>query len=143
MIHALLLLLSLSPSAHACSCVELPGIEQQFAENDIVAEIKVTKKRARNFYLLDGSDRPTDVVYTANVPTVYKGKPEKTFEFMSAYDSAACGLNLAEGEKYLLWYRQPQGHSYGPVPYVHLCSGTRALKDAKQDVEWLKEHGGN
>jgi hypothetical protein len=122
--------------AFGCSCAP-QDIKKEFERSDYVMIATVTEKTARDFDPYDDLNRITDYEITLNIKRSYKGDLRKKPHVMTASDDARCGFNLKLGETYLFWMDKPHPDSPVSVPIVHICSRTKHISQAKDDIKWL------
>ncbi|MGS0683937.1 hypothetical protein ACVBEQ_02070 [Nakamurella sp. GG22] len=108
-----------SGTAYACSCMQ-QSLTDQVSSADIV--FTGTAKSS------DGSQNPTSsadpVRWTFAVDGVQKGNVTRTFDVVSALDSASCGIPFAIDQRYLV-----VGYLDGATMTANLCGGTVAVDE--------------
>jgi MYXO-CTERM domain-containing protein len=111
--------------AEACSCRPPPPAQESFEEAQAVF-IGVPQAFERGEGLR--------VQVPMKVERAYKGVREATVDIGTARDSAACGYPFEVGQPYLVY-------AYGDADglAVSLCSRTRPLDDAQDDVQAIEE----
>jgi hypothetical protein len=124
--------------ALACSCRPEGPIAQEYQDYDYIFKGTVVRKLRKDLNNLDRSERFTDYEYVLRVSKTYKGQIDRRVIVYSGIDSAMCGLNLTSGKPYLVWVREnPNG---GRGFEVSICTRTRAVSDAQEDLEWLEDN---
>jgi len=112
--------------ARACSCATQTR-EQAFESAAAVFEgrvIEITRSKARP----DGG--PPRVRVTLLVVRAWKGVQTERMTVLTAGDEAACGFGFREGESYLVYAQKG-----GSLPGVSLCSRTRPMAEAGEDID--------
>ena len=89
---ALPVLLVTAPCAQACDC-DRPTPESSIAGSEFIAEVTVLGEEER-----DGKR-----VYSLAVERAWKGDPSSQEQVSTESETTACGLQLAEGERYILF----------------------------------------
>lgn len=122
-------------TAEACRCVPPPPPKKALEAAAAVfvgKAAKIEPDEARSF-----------VVVTFEVRTFWKGADTKTVQVRTPGSSAACGNEFAKDQWYLVYcHAEPDetrpGEKEPPlVLHTNLCSRTRALKDAAEDLKEL------
>ena len=116
--------------SNACSCIDPGPPSAAMAGSAAVFRGKVVS--IREFDRGDGSwgtDDPTTVEF--DVKTVWKGPNHQTLYLTTARSGASCGFTFIEGTEYVVYSRD------GAT--VSLCSRTRALSEAADDLAELGE----
>lgn len=151
---------TLGPSpASACSCMAPPPPAEALAESDHVFEGRVTAidqtdagaaADPRGDGDLAGGGAPPPpplpgaLTVTFEVVRTWKGADAEKFSVVTAGNTAACGFPFEEGETYLV-YATAGDHDEdgadddveGPLPGTGLCSRTKAIPDAGEDLAAL------
>jgi hypothetical protein len=112
--------------ARACSCATQTR-EQAFKSAAAVFEgrvVEITRSKARP----DGG-RPRLQV-TLLVVRAWKGVKSERMTVLTAGDEAACGFGFQQGESYLVYAQKG-----GSLPGVSLCSRTRPMAEAGEDID--------
>ncbi len=81
-----------APCAYACDC-DRPTPESSISGSDLIAEVTV----------LDEAERDGKRVYELQVERAWKGDPSGREQVSTETQVTACGLQLAEGERYVLF----------------------------------------
>jgi hypothetical protein len=118
-----------SESILACSCLPAKSAAQELEISTAVFSGKVTKiKRHKNAENIFGS---VEVIF--NVDKAYKGVKKKTISVFTSSDSASCGFNFKVNQAYLVY---AHGNDEGKIQ-ASICSRTKRLKDAREDLKEL------
>ena len=117
---------------YACSCV-VPGTpSQELANSSLVYSGSAVSVREDQPFL--GIDRlPANGMTTVEfkVDTVWKGNIEERMTLETARYGASCGFTFVEEEEYIVYSRDGKT--------VSLCSRTRSLSEAQEDLAALGE----
>ena len=117
---------------YACSCA-MPGTPaEELANSSLVFAGSAASVREDQPFL--GIDRlPANGLTTVEfkVDTVWKGNIEETMTLETARYGASCGFTFVEEEEYIVYSRDGKT--------VSLCSRTRSLSDAQEDLAALGE----
>ncbi len=124
----LLLLISLIGTALACSCIADDSIENKFNRSDEVFIGKVIDI-TENENIITGFNQ---FEIKMSLSKSYKGSIDKNKIIYTNKDSAACGYNFEENSSYLIY-----AYEYENELGTGLCSGTKEIKDANSDLEYL------
>lgn len=112
-----------SGAASACSCV---GLTDEEALRNSAAVFVGTLREIRRPTIGFSSDDPSRFVF--DVEAVYKGRVHQVQSIVSASDGASCGLEVAEGERALVFAHAGGESSMVDGEYAAgLCGGTRVL----------------
>jgi len=126
-----------SPS-FACSCAGGLPIEKYCESTDAIFSGKVILSKTID---PDGSPMSQDeyVEYVLEVADWYKAKGAAYAVVRSSAWGNLCGLDLEMGQEYLLW-----GYRAGADFFLHtnICTRTRLLPAANDDLAWLTNHPG-
>jgi hypothetical protein len=126
---AVLLAMVTPASARACTCLPAPPPSEALERADFVFTGEVTEvRRPENTPPGQG-----EIVYTFDIGQAIKGAVKSPFEVVSAASGAACGRSFARGQAYLVYARSKDGRARD-----NLCSRTRRLEDAGEDLEFLR-----
>jgi hypothetical protein len=117
-----------SASAQACSCVTQTR-EQAFESAAAVFEGRVTEITRSKPDAENGSGR---LLVSMLVVRAWKGVEVERVTVLTAGDGAACGYGFRQGESYLVYAYQG-----GAQPKVSLCSRTRPVAEAGEDLDAL------
>ena len=117
---------------YACSCV-VPGTpSEELANSALVFAGSAVAVREDQPFL--GINRlPANGLTTVEfkVDTVWKGNIMETMTLQTARYGASCGFTFVEGEEYIVYSHDGKT--------VSLCSRTRSLRDAQEDLAALGE----
>ena len=117
---------------YACSCI-MPGTpSEELANSSLVFAGSAASVREDQPFL--GIDRlPANGLTTVEfkVDTVWKGNTKETTTLETARYGASCGFTFVEEEEYIVYSRDGKA--------VSLCSRTRSLSDAQEDLAALGE----
>ena len=111
----------------ACSCAPPPPPKEALAASSAVFTGKVVAVE-------DVGDFQRSV--TIEVASSWKGVKAKTVTVKTAKDSAACGYGFEKGKSYLVYAREVK-EGEAKVLSTNLCSRTRTLAEAKEDLAAL------
>lgn len=118
--------------AHACSCAMPGSTQESIDETDVIFSGTVEDVRASGAWRFDVS---------MTVDRGWKGleaSERAELTVSTAKDSAGCGYAFEEGEEYLVYgYRDEESGDLS----VGLCSATKPLDQADEDVALLSEEG--
>lgn len=89
---ALPVIVATAPCAHACDC-DRPTPESAIPGADLIGEVTV----------LDESEDDDKRLYELEVTRSWKGATHSRIELSTESDVTACGLELTEGERYILF----------------------------------------
>jgi hypothetical protein len=116
-------------SSLACTCAPSQSASQELERATAVFSGKVVEiKRHKQRSNLFGS---VEVKFKVN--KVWKGVDEKTISIFTSSQSAACGYGFRAGRTYLVY---AHGNEEGRLT-TSICSRTRRLKDAREDLQEL------
>jgi hypothetical protein len=118
-----LLLLLVSATAYTCTCT-YPEFEDQLAQATVVFAGRVIKVEP------GGQDQ---ISAQFKVLKAYKGTSEQEITIRTNESSAACGYPFELQSEYLIYATGKEVHE------VTLCSRSRLLKDAKEDLALLEK----
>ena len=113
----------------ACTCVPPPAPAEALGEAAAVFSGKVIqiKKHKPAEDIFGG----VEVVFRVN--RAWKGIDKSTARVFTSSQSAACGYNFSKGETYMVY---AAGNSHGRLS-TSICSRTKRLKDAREDLDAL------
>ena len=121
-------------TASACSCAPARSAADELERSTAVFSGKVVEIRSRkqsgNIF------RGVEVVF--RVEKAWKGVKGRTVSVFTASHGAACGYGFTQGRTYLVY-------AYGAADgwlSTNICSRTRRLKDAREDVNELNKSSG-
>lgn len=110
----------------ACRCMPSFSVEVSFEESSAVFSGEVIKKVQTPAY---------EYEVTFRILENYKGIKERKVLVYTGLDAATCGYAFEEGVKYLV-YANRMNNKF----YTNICTRTRPLSDAKEDLAILKEN---
>lgn len=116
-----------SSLAWACSCAPPPPPKLAMEASSAVFSGKVVSIEKEGDF---------EKAVTLEVGDVWKGVDAKKVIVYTAKDGAACGFGFKEGSKYLV-YATLLKRGEGKALSTNLCSRTKPLADAKEDIEAL------
>jgi hypothetical protein len=120
---------------HACSCVGGAGPACEEAWSPYTQAVflgKVTSIHSNFWSMLFGNKMPENSV-EIEIEEAYLGVSGKTVTVRTAMDGPACGFHFVEGERYLVFAsKSTLGF------HVSLCSRTRLVKNADEDIAYLR-----
>ncbi|WP_409271913.1 hypothetical protein V1499_19805 [Neobacillus sp. SCS-31] len=115
----------------ACSCAGPQPVETEFQNKTAVFSGKVLKIEDRNFNLFTQSSAdPLTIIF--EVKSVWKGPSQSQLIVTTAKSSASCGVNLIEGNEYLVYASGKTGKLE-----TGLCDRTELLQNAAEDLQTL------
>lgn len=128
------MLIGFFPSnASACSCAELPSIEEEFERSKAVFSGKVVdirEKRSLNGY--------TSKSVLFEVMNTWKGVKQSQIIITTGQGGGDCGFDFKEGEEYLVYANEST--MYGAKSLVSIiCDRTNELSSSQEDLEILGE----
>ena len=116
-------------SSLACTCAPSQSASQELKRATAVFSGKVVEikrhKQPSNLFAA------VEVIF--EVQKIWKGVNEKTISIFTSSQSSACGYGFKAGRTYLVY---AQGNADGGLA-TSICSRTRRLKDAREDLEEL------
>ena len=98
----ILLILLISTSGYACSCIYSEFGVKDYQRATYIVDGKITK--------IVADEKKLEKVITFKVRKTIKGNASEVMEIKTAFNSAACGLNVKEGDKWLLFVHEYNGH---------------------------------
>lgn len=117
----------------ACSCAELPGVEEEFNRSKAVFSGKVVdirEKRGLNGY--------TSKSVLFEVTNIWKGARQSQIIITTGQGGGDCGFDFKEGEEYLVYANEST--MYGAKSLVSIiCDRTNELSFSKEDLKILGE----
>lgn len=124
-------------SSFACSCAGGLPIEKYCASTDGIFSGKVILAKTIDPDGVMSQDEYVEYVF--EVSQWYKAKGAAYAVVRSSAWGNLCGLNLEMGKSYLLW-----GYKGGAEFFLNtnICTRTRPLSSAQEDLTWLTEHPG-
>ncbi len=125
LIFSSLVALLSATSVIACSCMPTAGPEKEIEQADAVFAGKVISSKRQN-----GARPFDDIEVEFVVDRVWKGQVTKRFRIFTAESSASCGYRFKKNRTYLV-YAYGKGNE---GLQTGICSRTRRLKDAHQDL---------
>lgn len=117
--------LMLPADVYACSCLPPGSVQEEAIDADAVFAGQVTQ--------IDPGVEKDEVKVTLNITELFKGGEETVVVGTMKY-SDACGYEFRKGKSYLV-YALRSGNNLG----TSLCSRTRALSQAEEDLTVLRQ----
>lgn len=114
-------------SALACSCAPPGPPKESLDQSTAVFSGKVTAVE---------KEGPFGLIVTFAVDSAWKGVAEKTIKVGTASNDAMCGYSFEKGKSYLVYASVAPG---AKKLQTNICSRTRSLDDAKEDLAALGE----
>ncbi|MEJ8302373.1 hypothetical protein [Saccharibacillus sacchari] len=108
--------------AMACSCA-ISDPDRSIAYADRIFAGTVVERRESSSGLRGYTSTADPVYYVFEVDRAWKGKVYETTTLYSALGSESCGMQFAQGEKYLIFAQQGNG-----MPTTTSCSGNEAYQ---------------
>ena len=123
-------ILSMPSRTYACSCVQLPEVQEALAEAEAVFAgkvIHISEPQPDVSGMISSAD---PITVTFAVAQTWKGVRQKQVMVQTARDSASCGFNFVLGEEYMVYtYKDDQG-----VLATNICTRTNTLTAASEDL---------
>jgi hypothetical protein len=116
-------------SGLACTCAPPQSATQELKRATAVFSGKVLEAKRHK----QSADLFASVEVVFEVEKVWKGVDEKTVSIFTSSQSSACGYRFKEGRTYLVY---AHGIAEGRLA-TSICSRTRRLKDAREDLKEL------
>ena len=130
---SILLIGSFPSTTSACSCAELPGVEEEFEHSKAVFSGKVVdirEKRSLNGY--------TSKSVLFEVTNTWKGVEQSQIIITTGQGRGDCGFDFKEGEEYLVYANEST--MYGAESLVSvICDRTNELSSLQNDLAILGE----
>jgi len=117
-------------SALACSCAQPKPPKQALEESEAVFSGRVVTIEEPGML-----DQTEPLVVTFKVDSVWKGAVTNPQTVRTSPHSASCGFGFEDGEEYIV-YANANPDSY---LWTSICTRTRVLTDAKEDLRELGE----
>jgi len=142
----LCLVVGVGRDAAACSCEVPPPPAGAFAEAHAVFRGKVVEVQDTNA-LARWELRPFHFVVRFKVRTAWKGASGPEFTLGTGEGGGDCGKSFEPGEEYVVYAyrndRETAEHAKkGPVSWpdfnTHICTRTARVRDAREDLRFLK-----
>ena len=111
-------------SALACTCTNTPTPASEFALHD-----SVFTGRVQSIHTIDAFN----IAVQIQVYSVWKGPVSVQIVVTTAPDGAMCGASFVVGEEYLVY----GGIAAGDMVFTHLCTRTRPMTHAQEDLLYL------
>ena len=128
-----LFLLSFPTNASACSCAELPSVEEEFERSQAVFSgrvVDVREKRSIKGY------QTKSVLF--EVTNTWKGVKQSQIIITTGQGGGDCGFNFKEGQEYLVYVNKST--MYGGKTLVStICDRTNELSVLQEDLKILGE----
>ena len=123
-------LLAASPMCvYACSCRPPGTPAEELGRSDAVFQGTVVSVQNPSGPVASNADITT---VTFNVSKVWKGQITQTGTIVTPGSSASCGVTFEQGVEYVVYGRASEG-----ALTTNLCSRTRAIGDASEDIAAL------
>jgi hypothetical protein len=125
------LLLSSGPSAEACSCL-VPGPPSEAFESAsavFVGTVKGVTRTDSNF---------GERIFRLSIEEAFKGVSGAEVEIRTPANSAACGYDFEKGQQYVVYAHI---RSSDDRLVTTICTRTRPVSNAKEDLEYLRSLG--
>jgi hypothetical protein len=121
-----------SPSVgFACSCVEIPSVEQELENSK-----KVFKGKVIDIKLVRDIRGYQSISVLFQVSQVWKGKKQSQVIIATGAHSASCGFNFVKGQEYIVYANESD--MYGKKQLTtSICDRTNKLSDAQEDLKKL------
>jgi hypothetical protein len=132
---ALLVLLASASTAEACSCFGTGGPCESFGAASAVFVGTVVDRTDRSKPDEKGVVEWTPFVYRFSVLQPFLGVESAEFEVSSGRGGGDCGYGFRKGETYLVY---AYGGGDGKPPSTGICTRTRPVADAAEDLEFLR-----
>lgn len=117
----------------ACSCAELPSVEEEFERSKAVFSGKVVD--INDQWSLKGSTS-TSVLF--EVTNTWKGVEQSQIIITTGQGGGDCGYNFTKGKEYLVYAYESS--MYGAKSLVTvICNRTGVLNSSQEDLEVLGE----
>jgi hypothetical protein len=126
LIAGIIALATPNPSS-ACKCAPPPSVPDALREASAVFEGRVMQRTALDL----------EVEVTLNVVQAWKGVQTETIRVRTRAESAACGVEFAPNESYLVYATQRAADSSGTALEVLRCGRTRTAREAGEDYAQL------
>ncbi|MBB6447875.1 hypothetical protein [Bacillus benzoevorans] len=130
---SILLIGSFPSITNACSCAELPGVEEEFERSQAVFSGKVVDVREKRS--LKG-ELTKSVLF--EVTNTWKGVKQSQIIIITGQGGGSCGFHFNEGQEYLVYAYEST--MYGAKSLVTtICDRTNELSVLQEDLTILGE----
>lgn len=120
---------SFPSTTSACSCVELPSVEEEFERSKAVFSGKVID-------IIENQNSTKSVLF--EVTNTWKGVEETQIIITTGQGGGDCGINFKVGVDYLVYANEST--MYGEKSLVSItCDRTNELSSAQEDLAILSE----
>ena len=119
--------------ANACSCAELPSVEEEFERSKAVFSGKVVDINEQSS--LKGSTS-TSVLF--EVTNTWKGVEQSQIIITTGQGGGDCGYHFTEGKEYLVYAYESTMYGANSLVTV-ICNRTGVLNSSQEDLEVLGE----
>jgi hypothetical protein len=120
--------LTAAPFAHACSCTEPKGPQEELGTAHAVFTGQASRVKQNIFQRLFGT---TQIEFT--VHQSWKGVDQKKITMKTSANTTACGYHFEEGKDYLVYANGNEGST------ISSCSRTKLVSQAGEDIKALGE----
>ncbi|MCQ6276376.1 hypothetical protein JMM81_15785 [Bacillus sp. V3B] len=124
---------SFPSNASACSCAELPSVEEEFDRSKAVFSGKVVdirEKRSLKGY--------TSKSVLFEVVNTWKGVEQSQIIITTGQGGGDCGFDFKEGQEYLVYANESTMYGVKSLVTV-ICDRTNELSSSQKDLEVLSE----
>lgn len=119
--------------SEACSCISPGPPCASYWQADAVFSGKVTAIAEQSGASDTQAPWPSMRRATISIESAFRGVEGKSVELLTGMGGGDCGYNFVSGERYLVYaYRSPRGL------IATICSRTRLLKDAAEDIAYIR-----
>lgn len=120
-------------STSACSCAELPSVEEEFARSQAVFSgkvLEVKEKRSLQGYITK------KVIF--EVTNTWKGVEKTQMMITTGSGGGDCGIDFKEGQEYLVYAYESTMYGGNSLVSV-ICDRTNELSSLQEDLKVLGE----
>lgn len=117
----------------ACSCIQPTSPKEALKQSTAVFVGEVIDIDVSSGIVISSADL-VKVIF--EVSKIWKGPDYKTLILTTARDGVSCGYSFEQGKEYIVYAR-----GKGKKLNVSLCSRTKLLANAQEDIEELGEGG--
>ncbi|MCJ7840016.1 hypothetical protein MUB24_03640 [Lederbergia sp. NSJ-179] len=129
-----ILFIQFSPApVQACSCAELPGVEEEFDRSKAVFSGKVLEVREKT----DSSGYMYKSILFQVIKT-WKGIKESQVIITTGIGGGDCGIDFKEGQEYLVYADETDTYEAKTLSTV-ICDRTNKIHSSQEDLEILGE----
>lgn len=130
---SILFISSFSSEVSACSCVQLPNVEEELERSNAVFSGKVIDVREKRS--LTGN---VSKLVLFEVTSTWKGVQQSQIMITTGLDSGDCGIDFKGGKEYLVY--ASESTMYGAKSLVSIiCDRTNQLSSLQSDLAILGE----